>query len=516
MKQKLTFWAALVVAAALATAILAPLQAMPFGRDQALLATGARVMSERGWSVEQCWYVRAPGAFLWMALAHGLVGPLEGDARTLEWVWMLVACLAAALAAYEWSRQSRWAAVLAASLLAVRYVGGGFGQTLEPSGLALLPLLLAMGLWGPIGRERSWVRSVMAGLLLGVATLFSGVAIWLALALAGSELLLAKRGQTLAKAHRDAMVFSGGVFVLPAAYFALTLAFVDWAYIKPTLGATIQNFATQPPLFAVDYFVLIVLGLFVWKQPSSRAAAVPLAAAIIVMGGVSLAFAEPTDRLIVFGPLAVAGAWCVIEGLRWFQEQQTPRYLRGIALVVFSLTLLLGGPWWNAVGQWRHFCRYLAGAYVTELAAVHNNAVTSYSYVGLREAAGQLERLRRHGNDRLLVWGAEPGLYHFSGMPPASRFLTHVPLLNDDADGALRAELESLLRDNPPEFVAVRFDDNNLPHLAGATDSRDALRHVPGLVASLAAHYRRVWTGFGFDLYAWTPPDPTAPAAITP
>jgi len=505
MKKQTAFWIVALLAVIAAAAVLAPLQMMPYGRDQALFATVAQVMERQSLSVQDVWIVRAPGIFLWMSGVRRLVGPYQEHARRAEWAWMVLPCLAAALAAHAWTRRSLLATGLAPVLLAIRYAGGGFTHTLQPSGLALLPLLLALGVWGPPGRERPFKRIAVAGLLLGCATIFAGEAVWLGIALVVVEFLAAARGAALKRANRATTIFSLTLLLPPLTSFFWMVAINQWSLLAPTINARIQEFTTPPPLFPADLLVVALLGLLFWKVKESRQAAASLVTGLLTLFVIVAVFESPGDALLLEAPLVLAGTMVIVEAGRWLARQRTPTWLRGAALTVFALTLVLGGPFYAVGNQWRQFRDYLAGMPDIAWGAIYSDKTTSFDYIDTRRAAGVLEeeaaRLRQSGSvdPRLFVWGAEPGLYHFSQLHPATRYLTHQPILTGDQDR--EQDLLNLLNQRPPEFFAVRKNDFRLPLFNGATDSRAELRRRPALHKFLTDHYELICDLYGFDIY---------------
>jgi hypothetical protein len=516
MKPKWPFWAALIFAAVAAALVLAPLQAMPFGRDQALFAVGGKLLAEHGLSTADFWHVRAPGVFGFMAAVRTLVGPLESHARLVEWVWMLLACLAAGWVAYRLTRRSLLALVLAAVLLAVRFLAGGFEQTLQPAGLAALPLLTALVVWGPIGRERKLSRTLVAGLLIGVATLFSGEAIWVVIALVTSEFALAENGEGFRRANREATLLAAASIVLPVVFFVATLATTPWGALKPTLGAMIQAFSDEPRDYAIDLVVTVGLALAVWKRRDLRTTGLPLLLTILAYVLVSAVFQAPGDRLLLLGPLAVATAWAVATGLQWLAAQGLPRWLRGLALVAFSAAALLGQPWTAAVDQWRHFSHFLRGEYAEQYAGRFSDPTTDFSYANVRRAAGVLEQLDGGRASRLFVWGAEPGLYHYSGLAGATRFYTHIPILTADDPVPLQQEILDVFSFDPPQWVVVCSADERQPVLRAGRDSRALLDTAPPIRDEVLRNYEIVWQSPEYTIHRRIPHVGAPPPPIKP
>lgn len=506
MKKRVLFWPAALLLLIIVSAILAPLQMMPFGRDQALFATTARVMERQSLAVKDVWVVRAPGIFLWMSTARRLIGPYQEHARRLEWVWMIVTCLAAALAAHEWTRRSLLAAGLAPLLLAIRYMGGGFTHTLQPSGLALLPLLLALGVWGPPGRERSLMRIVVAGLLLGFATVFAGEAVWLGLALVLVE-FLTTRSAELKQTNRTTTVFSLVLLLPPLTSFFWMVAINDWSLLAPTIDAEVQEFSTPPPLFPVDLLVVVLLGLVYWRVKEARQAAASLVTGLLTLFLIVTIFQTPGDVLLISAPLVLAGPLIVVEAGRLLKRAGAPVWSRGLAVTIFSAGLVLGGPFLDVGTQLRQFRQYLAGTPDIVLGAYYSDKATSFDYISTRQAAGVLEQeadqMRQDGyaDPRLFVWGAEPGLYHFSQVYPATRYLTNQPIIQGGEEQW--RDLLSLLVQRPPELFAVRKNDTRLPLFNNDTDSRAELRKHPVLYQFLTDHYELISDNYDFDLYRY-------------
>jgi len=158
------------------------------------------------------------------------------------------------------------------------------------------------------------------------------------------------------------------------------------------------------------------------------------------------------EALLLLGLFAIGGAVAVVEGARRLQGDHAVRWVQVMILSFFTLPLLIGSPWWSVVRQWHIFERYLAGEYVGNQADFFNEPGYDFAYGGVRQAAGALEN-QGSGTWRLFVWGDEPGLYYYSGMTPACRFIAHVPELMRSASH--RQEVEQMLKTHPPELVVV-------------------------------------------------------------
>jgi len=193
----------------------------------------------------------------------------------------------------------------------------------------------------------------------------------------------------------------------------------------------------------------------------------------------------------------------VTAGVRWTARQGLPRWIGASALVAFSAALVLGGPWLDAYRQWNTFAHYLRGEDVVAYSGRFNHAPSDFSYRATREIAVELKRRARPG-ERLLVWGAEPGLYRYSGLPPATRFLTHAPILTADDPVPLQQEVLDEFSIRQPEWIVVRHGDQHLPFFHGRRDSREALKDVPPLHDTIAAQYTVVEDRFGFAIHQFT------------
>ncbi|NLH49599.1 MAG: hypothetical protein GX444_13510 [Myxococcales bacterium] len=497
MKNGLRFWLVAAATACLVTIFLAPLQMMPFGRDQAGFAVGAHLQEKQGFSLDHFWNVRPPGMVFWMLAARELIGPLEENARRLEWIWMILTCMIAAIVAYEWTERSRLAAVLAALLLASRYLAGGFTQTMQPAGLALLPLLLSLLCWGPGGKPRSRRRLLAGGFLLSLATLFAAKAVWTAPALIGFEWFYRRRESPADNRIGDLSFFIAGLVGLPILLLFWWLGGIDWSSIWQIFQGRLNEYATTPNFFPLDVLTVLALGFLFIRAAPPRPACGQLAVLLLVLGAATALSSAGTDRLLAFGPLAVGAAVTVAEGAALINRRWPTRILPWLVGALLSLIFLFGGPWLNASRQWHYFLRYLGGDSVFYLADFFNDPETSFSYAVTREAAGEISRLTRP-DWRLFVWGSEPGLYHYSGLTPAGNCLALAPVL--DGGTARRRTLE-LFQDHPPEVVAVRENDPLTPHLHGFRNSRDTLVSFPAIHRALIEQYRIAGRVFDFTLY---------------
>ncbi|MHA1568093.1 MAG: hypothetical protein ACTSXZ_01365, partial [Alphaproteobacteria bacterium] len=359
MKPWMKLGLIVLAAGLLAAALLAPLQMMPFGRQQAMFAVAAKVIGEGGALYRDIYDYHPPGIFAWFCVVRAAVGPLEGHARLVEWIWMLLACLVAAALAYEWSFKNAWAALIAASLLALRYVAGGFAHTLQPSGLAALPLLLALAAWGRAGLERDSLRALAAGMLLGLGSLLE----WGLAAVVPAIMIVELLGQykvAWKTATRDNVLLLVGCLLPLGLNFVWLAATGDW-------NDFIQTQFTRWPKLAAAGFVdiagvlafLAMLAL-VWKNYIDR----PAAALLLVTLAALWPAGEPGRRAdLLAAPLAISFGLVVERLASLAALKLKKKFVFHLAAAGLWLLLLVGSPWRAAAEQWRLFADYLAGAH---------------------------------------------------------------------------------------------------------------------------------------------------------
>ena len=105
------------------------------------------------------------------------------------------------------------------------------------------------------------------------------------------------------------------------------------------------------------------------------------------------------------------------------------------------------------------------------------------------------ERLNRETapDDRLFVWGFEPGLYVYAERRPASRFFYDYPLM-PRFEALHAAHVEALLEDlrtrRPARIAVLRRDATDIEKQG----SVDQLQAIPELVALLNTDYEQAWT----------------------
>jgi len=418
MSESAKQWLTLLMVGALAAVVLAPLQAMPYGRDQAAFAVGARdgVFLPFNHSVNAKIY--PPGVFGWFTAVRALVGRMETDARQVEWAWMLLTCLLAALVATEWARHKA-AGLVAGAVLAVAYLGRGFTGTLQPAGLAQLFLLFALGAWGRPDRERSPRRIIATGLALGAASLFVagyGIAFF---ALMVSE--------SYQKQNETSKSFSsvGGRFLLlaftmalPVLLFAVTRIYpriLTIYFLHPMVRGWL-DISTAPSIETLVFLGVIAFLLFAGYRVRRDRPEVLLLGVLCAGWYVYAGFGG--DRIMtILGPLAVGAGVAAVELLRRLKAKNLSQNVVRFAAAGLALAVLATTPWLTAARQWRPFLDFLDGRYATEVARYFVDGETRFHYAAVREVAGTLESRSREG-DTLLVYGNEPGLYYYSGLPP--------------------------------------------------------------------------------------------------
>jgi hypothetical protein len=442
-----------VCASLLATALLAPLQAMPYGREQALYAVTARGGVE---GLANAWAARSPGTIVWARAARGLLGAQEGDARTAEWLWMALGCLLAALTTNELAGGSIVGAALAAMLAAIGVVAGGLEGTLRPGELALSPLMLAFGLWGVGQPPRGIGRALAAGLTLGAAICFAGAAVCALPAIAAAE--IGRDGDRRREAAIEVAALAGGALMLPAAVMLWVQLAADPAVGLPGLlsgwfgPVQLPEFSSARPLAPFDALSVAALTLLIAAPRELRLRTGPSAAGLAAVAIGAAIFPAPGGRALAFGLLAVTAGVACAAAAQWIEQRVRRRRAGRLALAVCAIVLIVASPWRSAAEQWSIFRAYLGGEQPFELARRFDNPAAHFSSAQTREAAGALARLSSGGGS-LFIWGPDPGLYHYSALPPASLALAAAPWPTGPATDAA---LQALFLDHPPESVAVR------------------------------------------------------------
>jgi hypothetical protein len=472
------------------------LQALPFGRDQAQYAVAAREIGDGSPAGAVAWSGQPAGMTLWMLAARRLAGPLEDDARRAEWLWMTLAALALAMAAAEWSRQPA-AAIPAAVIFAMHCTAGGFTRSLQPAGLALLPLIAAFGFWGPAGENRTRSRAAAAGLALGVAALFAAAATWAAVVCIACEKW--RPGAERPRVGRDAALLIAFLLAVPALFVAGAFTVgqaTAYRALVPTFAAL--GFSRPASYSGTEWLTVLLLAGLVWRTPRRRAAAVPLLLSALGFALCAEAFGWPGDRALLFGPLAIGAGVIVAEIAARLEAQTAGNGANRVAAVAVTAVLLFLSPWAGARRQWTYFRFYLAGANIVDRGRVFVDPDTSFSYPAVRAISGVLQR-RARGRWRAFVWGAEPGLWHYSGLKPFDNYWNHAALLR--ADEWARQDFLGRFRAAPPEFVVIRKNDRLLPQNGGRRDSQAALAEFPSFAAALDAEYRLIVDRLDFLIY---------------
>lgn len=448
MKQSYRIWLVILAVAVIGVVLMAPLQMMPFGRDQGLYVAGGEVIAEGGSLYRDVFTQRPPGVFAWFAAVRVAMGPLEEDARATELAWMVLACLLAGLLVYEWTDRNWWAALLAGSLLALRHVSVGFAESLQPERLAALPFLLALCFWGRPGAGRHIARALATGLVIGAGSLFD----W-AVGAAVPVLVLVELVEQLDTGWRTALRDS---ILLLAGCLLVLVGYAGWLWLQGSWDLFVQaqsaRWIMAPRAGFVDVAAVLAAVLLLLLLARNKADRPVLLLTTLLGAGMWLAADAHARQGVLAAPLALIFGLVAARAADWFARRiENPRALP-VAAALLCLIFILAGPWLGVVRQWGLFTEYLGGKNCVDLGAQISEPALGFDYPAVREAAGVLER-NAQPDWRLFVWGDEPGFYHYTGLKPAGPFLELPPFA--PYGEWYQQEILAMLTDHPPEMVAL-------------------------------------------------------------
>lgn len=474
------------------------------------MSAAARAHAEGALPYVAAWIEKGPLAMAGFQALEAAFGPYPILAVFLAW---LVLAMAGAFAVRALARElggGPWPSLAAGIAFVVCLPAvGGTPNTEVPAAVAAAA---ATVVWLRT-REGGAGGAIAAGLLASAALLSRQNAGVVAAVLVGADLLAGRR--------RRAAVLSLA-FLAPAAAVAALYAgagawdelrFCVWDYNRDVYIAathvTTERILSSP-LAAWENFLRPVL-----------------AASIAGGAGIALALArwrrDPAPAIVAV--LALAATLAMFPGLRFFSHyfalalpfwaalagwalSVVPGRGRRLAAGAFA-ALLLAQAWGIAWG--RGFERTNA-----RLRASGSRALTQAVYWPGRDglaadAAGWL-RDRARPDDRLFVWGKRPHLYVYSGLVPATRFVTctflsglvpwervapHEDTTRWIVPGAWDLLLEDLERERPRFIVDASKD-----HLFG--DGAYAVDRFPRLKSFLDAGYVVAYdVGTGDRMVVW-------------
>ena len=471
--------AATVVAVATGLLLL-PRLWEPLGRDQSVFCLVARLWWSGQWPYRDVFEHKPPG----LLAAYALVTPL-GDLGPAALDLGAAALTSALLVRLLWPL-GRAPAVLAGLLYAVAArhpVFGGFWDIAQPE--PLQECAVALAAWSAV-RHR-WGAT--------------GVALFCALALKFTLILAVPVAVVAAWPNRRALGRLGLGLLVPAALLAGVLAAVGALEPAWRVGLLFNLHHASATSLPWDAVPAVAVGSF--GRLAKGFAGVPL---LMLYALVAEAMApSPRRKVVLFAVLAwLAGiAQALVQAKLWawhWQAAVLPMvFLAGVGLsrlprpahIALGLAALLTAlPGWGAYWS-EHSLAQLATGEIgrPQFLQTYRWGRRDWSAIEVQAAAGWLHQHAKP-EDRLLVWGFEPGLYWHSQLVPASRWIYDYPLtvaLPAEQRAAGIAELAATLP-KTRWWVVMGSDRNALE----SEPSDVQLRRFPTLADALDRDYRPV------------------------
>jgi hypothetical protein len=505
---------------AVAAALLAPMLAYPFGRDQGLFACAADVIRRGGLLYRDVWDLKPPGVYYlyWLSLAafgRSMLAP-----RLLD--LLLTLATAGSLALIGGRLLSLRAGIAGAFLFLGRYaMGFDYWHTAQGDGFASLPLSLAALSLAAAERRRSWWWAAASGALIGSAVVIKfTLAIFLALPLI---VLLAARAEPLrTRLARGAAYLLGCLVVIAAMTVWLWRAGVlkqmleilfawnsHYAAIRaPAPAPIVILYQTGRFLFGGQYLVLKLIGLLGlvgaadlglrreagrlrWLLPAWLAA---MLAQVWAQGKYFEYHWVPA-----LPPLGLLAGWGLAVVWRLLRAGvRSPRLAR--ALAEAGAAVLLAS---FASAYWAHFkteIGYAAGGLPASEFLSQFKDRSDFSLTADLQVASFLKAHTPPGAP-IFIWGFEPIVYFLADRPPASRFLSQQPLVTPWSPPEWRRELIGNLEQRRPAYLLVLHHDFMPWVTMRPYDSAGELPGYPELLELLRNNYHSVGRIEDFDLW---------------
>ncbi len=512
-------------AIAVGAALLSPLLAYPFGRDQGVFATAADVLSRGGVPYRDVWDVKPPGGFYLYWASFALFGRSELAPRALDLVWTLAT--AAAVFALGKRLLSAWAGAAAALFLIVRYVAGNtYWNTTQPDGFAALPLCLAVVAMKRTdsARHPRWAGAItpaiLSGALIGMAMLLKlTVAAFLIVPIAAA--LFDRRAPIRSRLWTAGAYVAGCAMVLGvvAALMWRAGALQDMIQVLVTWNAAYSRlrppvpmssdplYQTERFLLGLPYQYLFPIGLLAvvgtadlaLRRDSARLRWLPPCWALALMASV---WAQGKFYTYHWLPLLPPLALLAAQGMRaishLLRKSLAPVEARVISVAGVGLVLaILGLAYWRACAL---PVSTLTGRIPRSVLLARYNNYGDFSLLADREVASFITN-NTATNDTIFIWGFEPLIYFLADRRPASRFIYTVPLVTDWSPSEWRAELIGDLDHRRPRYVLVVHNDA-LPWMTGRLDDSFAqLGAFPELQQLIQSRYASTGGIEDFDVW---------------
>jgi hypothetical protein len=509
-----------------------------YGRDQTIYALVADGVLAGKLPYRDVWDFKPPGIFVIFTAAQALLGRAMTSVRVVEAVGVLAMVVAFRSLARSVGLPSA-AGLVGGALAALTYAELGFWHTAQPEsfGGMLTAYALAIGAhaWHRLDPPASISPRLIAawlvmGALFGAAFLLKphlgGGAVVCALAFSW---LIWQRGRRVGAAISPWLAIAIGAAVPILGMAAWLIArgawpALSWTLFEFTPGYTKLGWTSNPlVLFAfasleVAFYISLllpagVLALFV--LPKLTAAERGLTAVVFAIVFVHVLGIAAQAKFFPYHTGATVPLVAFLAGIGLYKAWReclrigAPGVLLFIALVagldVARTPLYQRLGWEQQDAEWfwpRSFDRVVSpvtGNPAREVLDAKLYHVLDYSLDDNRAVGRELAR-RTKPEDRVYVWGFEPGVYWFANREAATRYVYNVPQRALWQQARARVELLDELRANPPRIILVQRGDKMSDVTGDDFDSRDALAGFPELEA-LLTQYQFAGARHDFEFY---------------
>ncbi len=514
-------WAAAAVTILIlaAAAWWLPFGIEPPGRDQSLFLAEAQALRAGSRLYTGIWEHKPPGIIVAYALADVLAGPGDMAFHLLDWVAGGLTALGLLVLVRRFT--ASWGAALGSALFYVAYHGGpvfgGFWARAQAE--VVMDPWLVLALLALTSRTGS-----AAGAALSAAVAGFSVAVMLALKYSALPLvLLALPGSLGGGTGRRLLAIRVLAFftalVLPILAW---LAYLQWtdrltAFWTATVTFNLAHstvakisrtefflwkvFAGFHPLLPL--YVLAVAGMSWVLAARWRSQPVPAGASRLLLWGVftwllSLVAVFWQSKFwhyhyqVVLVPLCLAAGATLAMLLAWLPRTRHRVPAAAASLALIALCSLPYGRLVIAYNREHLIWPALRGAVDRrQFLATYRSGATDYDVLATTEAAESL-RSETTPNDRIFVWGFEPGIYVQTQRRPASRFLYDYPLMPrfEAVHAEFMRQLMHDLETQPPARIVVMSRD---PNDIEEKDSVTQLLDVPALRQFIITNYEPAW-----------------------
>ena len=501
-----------------AVALVAPMLAYPFGRDQGVFACGADVLRRGGVLYRDFWDLKPPGIYYLYRLSFLLFGHSMPAPRIMDFIFTLAT--AAGLLLIGRRLVSLWAGVAAALAFLTRYaLGFDYWHSAQGDGFASLFLTLAALAMLAAERRRSWRLAALGGLLVGAAILLKftlGVFLLIPLVVVavGREEKWAPRLSRYAACLLGCGLVVGAAIALVWRAGALRDMFeilLTWNAQYATLraaGLAAPVAQTWRFLFPGGHPLLSLIGLFALAglvDLARRREAGAFRWLPTVWLGLMLAQVYLQGKyfeyhwLPALPPLALLAGAGVAAAWRLLRERSdSPGTATGIAAAAALVLLAALGA-----GYRDQFTPEIELATGRISRAAFTDGFRDRQDFSLNADLQVATYLKQHTapGSPVFIWGFEPIIYFLADRPPASRFISQQPLVTPWSPPAWREELLRDLAGKRPAYILVVHNDVMPWVTLRPDDSAGELSQYPALDQLLKRDYHPVETIEDFDIW---------------